>query len=318
MNQRVVVTDFPWNDLALERDALGKNGFELVAGKSAAGDEAAIEALVRDANPAAILTCWAPVNAAAITAAPELKIIARLGVGLDNIATAEAARRDVWVTNVPDYCTEEVADHAMALLLAHFRAVARLDRDVKTRGWRNPSVSLRRVSQLCVALIGYGRIGRATARRLSGFGCRVLACSRSGQAEAGVEAVTLARVQAEADAIILQLPLTSESARMIDADFLRGCRRAPLLVNVGRGGLVDNDALTAALDSGWISGAALDVIEGEPDPPLSLLRRDDVVVTPHVAYLSKESLSELRQRACEDVVRALRGQRPHNVCVEAS
>lgn len=318
MSARVLITDFPWDDLSVEREVLGAAGLELVPGASKAGAAGEIERLARDANPAAILTCWARVSADAIGAAPELKIIARLGVGLDNIATEEAARRGLWVTNVPDYCTEEVADHALALLLSHFRGVSKLDRDVKAKGWHNPRIELRRVSQLCVALIGFGRIGRATAQRLSAFGCRVLAYSRSGKAGDGAVAATLAQIQAEADAIILQLPLTRENAGMVDEGFLRACKKRPLLVNVGRGGLVNNDALLAALEQGWIAGAALDVIDGEPDPPAHLMQRGDVVVTPHVAYLSVESLIELRRRACEDVVRVLKGARPLNICIEAA
>lgn len=318
MNKRILITDFPWNDLSVERDVLTGAGFELTAGPAKAGASGEIDQLVHENKPAAILTCWAPVSADAISAAPDLKIVARLGVGLDNIAIDEAARRGVWVTNVPDYCTEEVADHSVALILAHYRGVAKLNGDVKANGWHNPSVNLRRVSQLCVALIGFGRIGQATAQRFGGFGCRVLACSRSGRAGGGATAATLEQAQAEADVIILQLPLTNDNAGMIDEAFLRNCQRKPLLVNVGRGGLVDNEALVKALDSGWISAAALDVIEGEPNPPESVLRRPDVIVTPHVAYLSTESLNELRRRACEDVVRALKGERPRNVCVEAA
>lgn len=314
MSNRVLLTDFPWGEVTVERKILEEAGLELIVGSANAASEGDIEALVRTADPAAILTCWAPVSARAIAAPTMLCIVARLGIGLDNIAVEHATERGAWVTNVPDYCVGEVADHAVALVLAHFRGVVQLDRAVRRVGWHNPSVALRRISTLCIGLIGFGRIGQATAIRLGAFGCRVIAHSRSNRALPGVvEAASLQTLKEEADAIILQLPLTPETANLVDEKFLRACRRTPLIVNVGRGGLIDNTALVRALDAGWIAGAALDVIAGEPNPPAALLCREDVIVTPHVAYLSKESLGELRRRACEDVVRAMAGQRPLEV-----
>ena len=121
------------------------------------------------------MTCWAPVSAAAIQAPSGLRIVARLGVGLDNIAIDAASARGAWVTNVPDYCVEEVSDHALALLLAHFRGVAVLDRDTKALRWNPAGARLERVRDLTVGIVGFGRIGQATARKLAAFGCTVLA-----------------------------------------------------------------------------------------------------------------------------------------------
>jgi D-3-phosphoglycerate dehydrogenase len=314
-NNRVLLTDHPWPGATVEQEILEAAGLELVIGPPTAGSAAEIERLVQETDPAAILTCWAPISATAISAPSNLRIVTRLGTGLDNVAVEQATARGAWVTNVPDYCTEEVADHAVALVLAHFRRVPHLHRAVRERGWHSPDVSLRRISSLCVGLIGFGRIGEATARRFRGFGCRILACSRSGRELAGLaKAASLPVLLAEADVIILQLPLTPDTANMVDIEFLKSCRRRPLLVNVGRGGLVDNDALEQALDAGWIAAAALDVIAGEPDPPAALLRHDNIVVTPHVAYLSQESLGELRRRACEDIVHVMAGRRPIEAC----
>jgi len=312
---RVLLTDHPWPDLELEAQILGAAGLELVAGPSVAQDEVRIESRVRDVDPAAILTCWAPVSAAAVAAPTSLRIIARLGIGLDNIAVEQATRRGAWVSNVPDYCSSEVADHSIALMLAHFRGVVALDRAVRSKGWHNPVLSGRRISSLCVALLGFGRIGRVTAARLRAFGCRVLAHSRSLK-DAGdlAEVADLRTIQAHADVIMLQMPLTPQNTNMINEEFLGRCERRPLLINVGRGGLVDNDALIRALDKHQISAAALDVIAGEPNPPAALLERTDVILTPHIAYRSEESLHELRRRACEDVVRAMGGMAPLNAC----
>jgi D-3-phosphoglycerate dehydrogenase len=176
-----------------------------------------------------------------------------------------------------------------------------------------------------VGVIGYGRIGAATARKLSqGFGVRVLANSPSllrthalgDEIAPRVFVASLEQIQQQADAITLHLPLTAESKYLIDDDFLNACRRAPVLVNVSRGGLVDTEALIRALDRVLVSGAALDVIEGEPSPPREIIERRDVIVTPHIAFSSAASLEELRRRCTEEVVRVLRGERPMHACNE--
>jgi D-3-phosphoglycerate dehydrogenase len=313
--RRVLLTDHPWPDLELERAVFETAGLKLVAGPVEAGTASEIEALVREHDPAAILTCWAAVSEAAVTAPTELKIVARLGVGLDNIAVDAATARGAWVTNVPDYCVEEVSTHAVALLLAHFRGVVALDREAKRLSWRPEAASLRRLSELTVGVVGFGRIGRATAQRLAGLGCRVLVFDRAPVGDVpGVEPSGLEAIQEQADAIVLHVPLTDETREQVDDAFIRGCRRRPLLVNVSRSGLVDHAALLRGLDAGLLGGAALDVVEVEPAPPASILSRPDIIVTPHVAFLSDASLIELRRRACEEVVRVLGGEAPLHRC----
>jgi D-3-phosphoglycerate dehydrogenase len=176
---------------------------------------------------------------------------------------------------------------------------------------------------MTVGIIGYGHIGRVTARKLAqGFGARVLVHSPSllenhvlgDEIAPGVLVASLEHIQHGADAIVLHLPLTSENRHMVDAAFIAACRRRPMLINVSRGGLVDNDALVQALDAGLLSGAALDVVEGEPAPPIGVIGRPDVIVTPHVAFSSDASLEELRRRCTEDVVRVLRGETPLHPC----
>jgi D-3-phosphoglycerate dehydrogenase len=176
---------------------------------------------------------------------------------------------------------------------------------------------------MTIGIIGYGRIGRLTARKLSeGLGSRVLASSPTLLEEhvigteiaPGVLAATVELIQHEADAIVLLLPLTPTTRHMVDDAFLAACRRKPMLVNVSRGGLVDNDALVRALDAGLLSAAALDVVEGEPAPPKSLVARHDVIVTPHIGFNSDASLEEVRRRCTEDVVRVLRGDEPLHPC----
>ena len=315
MVHRVVLTDYAWPDTAIERGVLEAAGLELVAGPATAGTADEVAALIQAHDPAAVMTCWAPVSAAAVQAPSGLRIVARLGVGLDNIAVDAASARGAWVTNVPDYCVEEVSDHALALLLAHFRGVAALDRDTKALRWNPVGARLERVRDLTVGIVGFGRIGQATARKLAAFGCTVLAVDNAPiSASPGVEQVSMAVLQERSDAIVLHVPLLDSTRGLVDDGFVARCRRQPLLVNVSRGGLVDNAALLRGLASGALRGAALDVIDGEPAPQPDILAHPAVIATPHVAFLSAASLVELRRRAAEDVVRVLNGQAPLHPC----
>lgn len=320
---KVLITDHPWPDLDIERAILTAAGHELVAGPIEPLPRERIEALVAEHQPHAIMCCWAPVSELAIRTPADLRIVARLGVGLDNIAIAAATARGTWVTNVPDYCVEEVSDHAIAMLLAHWRGIVDFDRRVKRAEWDPASARLVRVRNMTVGIIGYGRIARLTARKLAqGFGVRVLVHSPTirrehvigTEVDAGVIAATLELIQHEADAIVLHLPLTPTTHHMIDDAFIDACHRRPMVINVSRGALVDNEALIRGLESGKLSCAALDVVEGEPQPPMSVVGRSDVVVTPHIAFSSDASLAELRRRASEEVVRVLAGEAPMHPC----
>jgi phosphoglycerate dehydrogenase-like enzyme/tRNA A-37 threonylcarbamoyl transferase component Bud32 len=313
--KRAVLTDHPWADLDIEQSIFGAAGIELIAGPVEAPDAAAVEAMAQSSQPSAILTCWATVSAAAIEAAAPLRIVARLGIGLDNIAVSAATTRGAWVTNVPDYCIGEVSDHAIALMLAHFRGIPGLERAAKKGVWDPTSAQPSRIADLTVGIIGYGRIGRETARKLAPFGCRILAhAPRLSQSEAPVEAASLNDIRRQCEVIFLHAPLTDSTRGLINFDFLQSCAQRPLIVNVSRGGLVDNGALLQALDDDLIRGAALDVVEGEPTPPQAMLLDERVIVTPHISFLSGASLVELRTRACEEVVRVLNGERPLHPC----
>lgn len=325
--ERILITDHPWPDLDLETTIASAAGFELIGGPIEAGDAAHIEKMIEQHDPIAIMTCWAQVSAAAIAKPTQLKIVARLGVGLDNIAIDAVTQRGAWVTNVPDYCVEEVSDHAIAMMLASARGIVAFDREAKQGMWNPSSARLNRVRNLTVGVIGYGHIGRATARKLAqGFNCRVLVNSPSllrahapgAEIFKGIHVGSIEAIQAQADVIILHLPLTPNTHHMINDAFIAACVKKPLLINVSRGGLIDNAALVRALDAKQLAAAALDVVEGEPTPPLTAVGRDDVIVTPHIAFSSAASLAELRQRCTEDVVRVLRGEAPLHPCNKPS
>lgn len=311
MSHIVLLSDYAWPDDTIEREVIESAGMRLVSGPAEPSAAAVIEGLVREHRPSAILTCWAPVSAEAIAAAPDLKIVARLGVGLDNIAVDAATARGVWVTNVPDYCVEEVSDHAVGFALAWTRGIVQFDRDVRAGHWNPAGAKLRRLAALTCGIIGFGRIGRATAHKLAAFGCRLLAHDPHVSAEsAGVPCVDLATLLNESDIVIVHAPLTEATRHLIDRRRLASMRPGSLLINVSRGGVVDTDAVVEALKDGTLSGAALDVLESEPEIPGALRAQPGVTLTPHVAFSSDVALVELRRRAAEEVVRVLSGQAP--------
>jgi D-3-phosphoglycerate dehydrogenase len=306
----VLITDYAWPDVEIERKVIEGAGFRLVAGPAAPAPAAQIESLVEQHQPAGILTNWAPVSAKAVGSSASLRIIGRLGVGLDNIAVDEATRRGIWVTNVPDYCFEEVADHSVGMLLSFTRGLMHFDREVKAGRWEPSTARLRRMSTLTVGIVGYGRIGRSTAQKLNGFGARVLAYTRRPQTEKGVEFVALDKLLRESDAVIVHIPLTPETRHLFNRERFASMKPGAFLVNVSRGAVIDTNAMIEALQSGHLGGAALDVLENEPNVPPALAALPNVMITPHIAFTSDASLRELRTWASEEIVRVLTGNLP--------
>lgn len=311
MSAIVLLTDYAWPDDSVERRVIESAGFRLVTGPASPAPEAAIDALVELHQPDAIMTCWAPVSAAAIHASSRLKVVARLGVGLDNIAVDAATEHGVWVTNVPDYCVAEVSDHAVAFALAWTRGLISFDREVRSGRWNPASANLRRLANMTCGIIGYGRIGHATSMKLNAFGCRILSHTLYPPADAGqVQFVGFEDLMAESDIVIVHVPLTESTYHLINRSSLALMKQDSLLINVSRGAIVDTDAVVEALETGQLSGAALDVLETEPAVPQALLSCTGAMLTPHVAFSSDASLTELRRRAAEEVVRVLQGSTP--------
>lgn len=309
---RVLLTDYAWPDLNLERSLLAEAGIELVVAERS--DPATLAAAARDVD--AIMTTWARVTAEVIAASPRCRIVARLGIGLDNIDVAYCTAHGIPVTNVPDYCTHEVAEHALALLFAlarnvgHFHAESRQGRyDLRS------APRMRRIAGRTLGIVGLGRIGSALAERALGVGLQVIATTRSGcVGMAGVGRRTLPDLLAESDFVSLHVPLTPDTRRLVGAEQLAWMKPTAFLINTSRGGLVDHAALAEALQAGRLAGAALDVQDPEP-PDLALPPYSDprVIVTPHAGFLSEESLVDLRTRATRQVLARLAGRRPENV-----
>lgn len=310
----VLLTDRAWPDDAIERRTIEGAGFELVAGPADPAPPETIEDLAKTHDPVAIMTCWAPVSDTAIRTPSRLRVVTRMGVGLDNIDVPAATKRGTLVTNVPDYCVEEVSDHAVGLVLDWARGIAAFDRDVRADRWNPAGARLKRLRSKTVGIVGYGRIGRATARKCAAFGCRVVVHSRTVDPHAGVEFVSWPDLLGMADVVVLHIPLTPGTRHVVGAPELAAMHADALLVNVSRGGLVDTAALVDALDAGRIGGAALDVLEDEPTVDPTLLAHPNVVITPHVAFSSDESIEDLRTKAAEEVVRVLRGQAARYPC----
>lgn len=304
--ERVLVMDYAWPDLSLETQILNDAGFDLVL---VVDEGRPAHELVADC--VAIMTCWALVPAELLRAGSNLRMVARFGVGTDNIDVAEARRLGLEVTYVPDYCMEEVSDHALGLALAWFRGIVSLDRMIRAGDWDPSAAKLRRMSALTVGVWGYGRIGRRTAEKFAALGCRVIAHDPFAPAGPPAELVDLDRLLTEADILTLHMPSAPDGPAASSEVFSK-MKPDALLVNTARGALVDNNALIAALESGTIGGAALDVVAGEPDIPAALVASPKTILTPHVAFSSRESVVELRRRTAEDVVRVLRGEPARN------
>jgi D-3-phosphoglycerate dehydrogenase len=313
----VLLTDRAWPDDSIEREVVEGAGFRLVGGPPDPASAEVIDGLVAEHRPSAVLTCWAPVSAAAITRGATdgpLRHVARMGVGLDNIALDAASRAGVLVTNVPDYCVEEVSDHAIGLVLAWTRGLVVADRLVRSGQWDPAGAKLRRLSTLTAGVVGFGRIGRMTAAKLGALGAHVLASDPHATSTSTVSVVALDTLLASSDVVIVHAPLLPSTHHLIGAAELARMPAGGLLVNVSRGGLVDTDALVDSLDRGHLGAAGLDVLESEPAVPAALLAHPSVVVTPHIAFSSDASLVELRRSAAEEVVRVLRGKEPRYAC----
>jgi D-3-phosphoglycerate dehydrogenase len=312
MRYRALLTDYAWHDVELEREILAAEDIDLDLAPDT--DAATLTRLAPQAD--AILTCWAPVTAPVIQAASRCRIISRLGIGLDNIDVAAATERRMIVTNVPDYCVVEVAEHTLALLLSLARNLPSFDRAVQQGHYtRDVGPPLRRLAGQTLGLIGYGAIGQAVAERALGLKLNVLVTSRIRcQTSPGVTWCELEPLLAASDFVSLHLPLTPASRHLIGAAQLAQMKPSAFLLNTARGALVDHQALAAALANNQLAGAALDVQDPEP-PDLSVPPYNDprVLVTPHTAFVSQESLQNLRTRVCHQIAAALQGRVPEHV-----
>jgi D-3-phosphoglycerate dehydrogenase len=256
-----------------------------------------------------------PVGAAELARLPRLEAVATNSTGFDNLDVEALAAAGVWCSNVAGYCTEEVAEHTIACVLALLRGVVELDRDLRAGGWYPYPVEPRRVSGASLGVVGFGRIGRAVGRRAAALGMSVAAFDPRVPDEsiraAGAEPVSLPQLLAFADVVTLHATLDETTRGLIDADALATMRPGSFLVNCTRAGLVDHEALGEALRSGHLAGAALDVFPVEPPPPDEpALTWPRTIVNAHAAWYSPDSALLPYELAARDLALALSGGEP--------
>jgi D-3-phosphoglycerate dehydrogenase / 2-oxoglutarate reductase len=314
---QVLLTDFAWPDLDIERATLGEVDAELIVAD--ATDVTTLARYAKDAD--AIIVNWAKVTSDVLAAAKKCRIIARTGIGLDNIDVEFATRRGMLVTNVPDYCIKEVAEHALALILSLGRKVAFYHQETKSGRYELAAgPPLRRLDRQTLGIVGLGNIGRQLATKASALGFRVIAYSRHReQVLPPVEWAPLDALLAESDYISLHVASTPETRHIISRPQLALMKPTAYLINTARGAVLDEQALSEALAADRLAGAALDVQEQEPPDLLRPPYNDPrVIVTPHAAFYSLEAVIELRRRASRQVAAALTGKTPENVVNKVS
>jgi D-3-phosphoglycerate dehydrogenase len=313
MPRLIVITDTNLGDGSDER-AILEDAFEVRRHDVHTEDE--VVEIAADAD--GLLVQWAPITDRVLAGLPRLRAIVRYGIGLDNIDLDAAARRGVTVSNVDDYCLNEVADHAAAAIYAHNRRLTAASRQVEDKGWGTAGIAPPLPpGQDPVGLVGYGRIGRETAARLRALGFPVHIW------DPFVESVdtnvprhdTLAGLADAVNHLSLHIPLTDRTRGVVDGEVLSALGGGGHLVNTARGGLVEEEALLAALDDGGLGFATLDVFATEPPTgrAADLAAHSRVLVTPHIAYLSTASLPSLRTRAAQilrNLLVDLPGDRP--------
>jgi D-3-phosphoglycerate dehydrogenase len=311
----VLVTDYAWPALEIERRILAEVGAELIIAET--GEAAELIALAPQAD--AILTCWQQVPPQALAVAEKCLIVSRYGIGLDNIPVAQATELGMLVTNVPDFCLEEVSDHTMALLLACARRVGQFARATHKGTWNlSAGRPMPRLRGQTLGLIGYGNIAQVLVPKALGFGLKIIAYTPRLPNDAlqpfGTATNDLDFLLQQADYVSIHTPLTAETQQLIDARALRQMKSSAYLINTSRGAIIDETALHQALSEGWIAGAALDVLSQEPPPAdHPLLALENVIATPHAAFYSETAIDELETKAARNVAQVLRGEVPASV-----
>ena len=311
----------PSHDWSIERDLLDAAGATLMTSTCASEEEAA--AALRDADAGLVHT--SPITELTLDVASKCRALILGGVGYEHVDVELAAERGIAVANVPDYCVEEVSDHALALLLALARGLIPLHASSRRGEWDHLSGGrLTRIRGCRLGLYGFGRIARRLADKARGVGLSVMAfdpyVDRSEMGDASVTpAESLAQLLCSSDFVSLHTHQTPETENVINADSIRLMKPGARLVNVSRGALIEERALYEALRSGHLAGAALDVMDVEPfDMRSPLLGLDNLVVTPHAAWYSEQSGRELSRKMAGRAIQALRGELPdHTINTQA-
>jgi D-3-phosphoglycerate dehydrogenase len=307
----IAVTENIFPTLDPAKAALARLNPTLRMAKSTSAND--ILEVARDAD--AILVTYAKLTGDLIRQLTRCKAIGRFGLGVDNIDLVAAKEKGIAVNYVPDYCIREVSDHTMALLLALIRKIPFSNKLVQGGRWEMPAVvPIRRIEGTVLGLLGFGNIPRLVAPKAKAFGMKVIAFDPYAKSELfkteGVDSVDLDTLLKTSDYISVHAPLTPQTRGLVNADAFAKMKKGAYVVNTARGPLIDEPALIAALDSGQVGGAALDVVAVEPlAKDSTLLGRDNVIISPHTAFYSIEALDELQSKCASDVARVLSGEK---------
>jgi D-3-phosphoglycerate dehydrogenase / 2-oxoglutarate reductase len=307
----IAVTDSVFPSLDPAKAALAKLNPTFRMSKSVNADD--ILAVAKDAD--AILVTYAKLARDILSQLTKCRAIGRFGLGVDNIDLVAAREKGIAVNYVPDYCIREVSDHAVALLLALIRKIPLSNKLVQAGRWEMPAVvPIRRIESTVLGLIGFGHIPRLVAPKAKAFGIKVIAFDPFAKPDvfkaAGVESVDFDTLLKTSDYVSVHAPLTPQTRGLMNAAAFGKMKKGAYIVNTARGPLIDEAAMIAALDSGRLGGAALDVVATEPlTKDSALLGRDNVIISPHTAFYSIEALEELQSKCASDVARVLSGEK---------
>ena len=314
---KIAITDYTFPDLSLEEAVLRPAGVEIVSFKEKRSP-AELADLVREAD--AVIAQFASVNAEVVAAMSKAKAIVRYGIGYDNVDTTAARERGIPVCNIPDYCIDEVADHTLAFILAITRQVVPNALDIRAGKWglATPLTAMSSLKHLTIGIVGFGRIGREVVKRLLAFKARVLVfdpvVAADEIAKAGaVAAASFDELLAQSDIVSPHCPSTPKTKQLFNAAAFAKMKAGSIFINVGRGDLADS-AITAALQSGHLAGAALDVFDPEPIPADHPIRTmPNVILAAHIASASPPAVKTLRETAARIALMAVRGESLPNI-----
>lgn len=311
---KVVVTDYEYKSIWQERQIITNAGFELLDYQCRA-EQALIEA-TQDAD--AVIVQYAQMTRAVIEQLTHCKLIIKYGIGVNNIDVATAAKKGIAVCNVPDYGVDEVANHAIAMMMSLARKLPLLNESMRQGSWGfAPSVPLYRMAKSTLGVVGLGRIPQNVVKKMRPFNLRILSfdpyVDPKIAAKLGVELVGMEKMCTESDYILLHCPLTEDTTGLINKRTLSMMKPRTILVNTSRGPVINETDLIDALESGIIAAAGLDVYEQEPlDKQSKLLQMENVICTPHCAWYSEEAIDTLQRKVAQEVVNVLQGNPPWN------
>ncbi|AKA48605.1 hypothetical protein IX51_05270 [uncultured archaeon] len=318
MAKIVLKTDGDFRDVGMERKLLQDAGYELVE-RNCLTSMDVLEAC-RELNPDALIVLKAPINQEVMASATSVKAISRYGIGLDMIDMSAASEMGIPVAYVPDYCVDEVSNHAISLMFSAERRLLIFDRKVRKGDWSMDGIApVHRFSEKTLGLLGFGRLSRAVAQKMKAFDVRLTSFDPlvKGEEMAALDvekAETIDELLANSDIISIHVPLTRQTHGLIGKEALEKMKKGSVVINTSRGGIVDQKALLESIKTGHIASAGLDVFEEEPiNPSDPILKESRIVLSPHVSYYSEEALSQVQSDTAQGIVDILRGKRPRNL-----